>query len=173
MHKLDLILALQSVTRDLEFMRTVRARVSGQSRVDENDEKTFERVMDEYRACKYEGTPIPHGVDIEKKNCVSAWAIEMNGNTSCELFEHKEMAESVADLMHENYSNVSHVVVIAENVELLKAGRARWKDEVYTYRTDKLPEDSAQDALDRISEKDKALLNLPDDADDLAKEKDN
>lgn len=58
---------LKRVTSDLELADLTRALMSGVRHIDESDETTLKRVIEEYRRAKYSGEKIPGSVRMKEE----------------------------------------------------------------------------------------------------------
>ena len=65
MRDLDLVKLAEAVTKDLGLAELTSGLMSGVRKVHESDRETLKRIVEEYRACKWEGIPIPDGKKIE------------------------------------------------------------------------------------------------------------
>lgn len=72
MRREAIIEALEHAVRDVRIAKLVSALMAGVRFVHENDEETLQRVLTEYKRCKYQGIPIPDGKGIFGVSTVAA-----------------------------------------------------------------------------------------------------
>jgi len=174
MNKLDPVIMLRALVNDIEFAHSVQASLSGVRYIHESVTVTFNRIMEEYKAAKYHGVSIPDAKQDEKPVLIEAWALiakDIDDRAYNCLYACASDAGKSAELLRIEFPNFGYTPAKAMGVERLSFGRALWDNRVFEFYDEKdediKKEVRAQEALDKISEEDKELMNLPDDAGDL------